>query len=293
MDATKARALVADLLHAAREALLPPAPGAVVAEAPRTVTQEATHDVDEETSREKRGGHVTKSARTGPMEAPIVVILAGGGTTLRALNATTSLPIVPYAQGAMPAMGFDLAFYPLRVSSSLAKSFLADLSLEGHYRRTFAKAKIWGGADNGTSCEVDDDEVFARVSYRYPLPGKYLPRIGVSYAWTSERALMHCASALSTRYRSNELHLKVLEPIIGEQLQIEVSGGPRFVISQRAAGYGADAFSVEGWITGRPHDLFFIRAGARYTNTRIRTVPQGIPLRDERTFIGIEIGASI
>jgi hypothetical protein len=293
MDMAKARALVADLLHAGREALLPPQPGAAVAEAPKPVAQEALHDVDEETSRERHGGGVARSARTGPMQAPIVVVLAGGGTTLRAFRATTSLPIVPYAQGPMPAVGFDLAFYPLRISSSLGKTFLADLSLEGHYRRTIAGAKVWGGADDGTKCAVDDDEVFARVSYRYPLPGKYSPRIGVSYAWTSERTLMHCAQALSTRYRTNEFHLKILEPILGEQLQVEVSGGPRFLLSERAAGYGANSFSVEGWLTGRPHDLFFVRAGARYTHTRIRNVPQGIPLRDERTFIGVEIGASI
>jgi len=105
---------------------------------------------------------------------------------------------------------------------------------------------------------------------------------------------MRCdAPALSTRYRSTELHLKILQPILGEQLQLELAGGPRFLVSTRAAGNPDRAFSAEAWLLGRPAQYLFVRGGGRWTNTRLRTWPEGISITDIRYFIGLEVGAAL
>ncbi|MBI5545509.1 MAG: hypothetical protein HY901_16615 [Deltaproteobacteria bacterium] len=296
-DKAQVRGWMNEVLKASREVLGPPAvPTFVPAPAPtQNVAQEGLGDVGEEASREG-GRRVRREVGKGPMGPPLGYVLVGGGTTLRSFTARTTSPIVPQAQGSMPGMGFDVTLYPLRMIPAIAQlagGKVADFSLEGHYRRTFAQASIKGGDFDGATCKVDDDEIVARAAWRYPIGGMW-PHIGASAAWVSERALMKCESpTLSTRYRSTEVHLKLLQPLLGEQLQLELAGGPRFVFSKHAAGYADRAFSAEGWLMARPHDNFFMRGGARWTNTRLRTYPEGVPVTDIRWFVGLELGASI
>lgn len=298
VDAARARAIAAELLDAGKAALHappPPPPPPPQVEAPEPpspppppMPQEGVADVDEESRRQGAPSRLHR-APAGP---PRAVVLVGGGASLRSLSAGTSQSIVPLPPSAMARLGVDVTVYPLRWVPALARTVLSDFSLEGHYARTLAKATVQG-APNAASCSVDDDEVFARASYRYPL-GKNLPRIGLGAGVVFARTLFGCSvPTLSTRYRATELHLKVMQPILGEQLGIEVEGGPDFLFSPHAEGHLSRAFSLEGWITGRPVELLFIRAGARFINTRLTTVPEGVPIKDLRTFIGVEVGASI
>lgn len=223
---------------------------------------------------------------------PVAFVVAGPGAVFRSLSAGAASNLVPMSPGAMVGLGLDVSFFPARLSSGGARGVLSDLALEGHYRRTFSRAQFQGAKGEETPCEVDDDEIVARLVYRYPLPGERLPRVGLSAGWSSERVLMRCdLPALSTRLRTIELHLTALEPILGENLQVQVSGGPRFVISPHSAQAAARAFSLELWLASHPIGWLYARGGVRYTEAREQT-EQGIDLSEQRAFVGIELGAS-
>jgi hypothetical protein len=297
-DLARARLVVDDLLKAGKGAFLPPALAEeppLVALTPQPDAQEGTDDVGDE--RRRASGEVAQpepAKPQGPLEPSTLVVLAGAGASFRTLRAVSDTPLVPQAPGAMAGLGFDLAFYPLRQVPSLAQGALADFSVEGYYRLNLAQAKVVGGPNDGATCKLSDDEVVARASYRYPLGGR-LPRVGAAVGWASERTMVgECAAqALNTRYQSTEVHLKVLQPILGEQLALELAGGPRFVFSKHAAGFVNRSFSFEGWVTARPAAYLSLRAGARVTTTRLTTWPEGVSVNDVRSFIGLEAGAAL
>lgn len=226
-----------------------------------------------------------------PRVEPVIVAVVGPGAVFRNLSAGSSAAQVPRTDGAMSGLGVDLAFFPARLSSRAAGRALSDLSLEAHYRRTFASAQLQGEAGEG-SCAVDDDEILARAAYRYPLPGERLPRVGLSAGFTSERVLMRCsAPALSTRVRTLELHLTALEPILGERLQLQAAGGPRLVLSPHGDQAPARSYALELWITSHPLPWLFARGGIRFTATREQT-EDGVGLAERRAFAGVEVGAA-
>ncbi len=304
LDAARARTLVGRLLVAGKGTLTSaPRAKAVAAEVPPPVPpplqdpslppldeaappapapMEAGIDgVDQELARE----------RPLPRVAPVALLLVGPGTVSRSLRASPGP--VPQTDGMMFGLGVDARFFPVRLNPRGARGPFSDLSLEGHYRRTLAHAVVKGGADDGVTCGIDDDEVLVRLAYRYPIPGRFLPRVGLSTAFSSERVLEHCrAPALATRSRTVELHLTALEPILGESLQVEVSGGPRFVVSPHAADVPARSFSLEIWLTSHPRWWLYARAGGRYTSTREETV-EGVSVDEQRVFAGVELGASL
>ncbi len=293
LDVARARPLVAGLLKAARNVLVPPPapPPAPVVEAPADpVVQAGVGDVGDEANRESG---VRKRAPSEPLKPAFAVVAVGAGASLRSFSTRTVVPLAPTSPDAMAGLGVAAALYPLRLVSSLRESWLSDLSLEGHYRRNLAQALVQGGARDGATCSVDDDEIVLRAGWRYAL-GANLPRVGLGFGWASERTLFDCdGPALSTRHLSTELHLRVAQPILGETLGVEVSGGPRFLLSKRAANHMSRAWSVEGWLTARPAEYFFLRAGGRFTSTEFTTAPEGIALRDQRTFVGLELGAAM
>jgi hypothetical protein len=313
LDAAQARALVGRLLAAGKGTLasvpraqaeaaaipppavplppdpLPPPPLAPspspvrIVEASSASREAAFEGVDEELARE----------RPPPRMAPVALLLVGPGMVSRRLRAAPGPDIVPQTDGMMFGLGLDARFFPVRLDPDGARGPFSDLSLEVHYRRTLSHAVVKGGADDGATCGVDDDEILARLAYRYPLPGRYLPRVGLSAAFTNERVLARCgAPALSTRFRTVELHLTALEPILGESLQVEVSGGPRLVVSPHATSTPARSFSLEIWLAAHPRWWLYARAGGRYADTREETV-QGVSVTEQRVFAGVEIGASL
>ena len=292
-DLAQAKGWVDLFLLANKDVLLPHPPKPVVVEL-KPVKHVGVGEVEDEARLE--AARAQKAVAESAMKPPVGYALVGAGTMLRDFKVRTDKPVVPQAQGPMAGMGFDLTLFPLRMIPEMKKVLggkLNDFSLEGHYRRTFAAARLVGAALEAPACQVEDDEAVARAAYRYDIGG-YWPRVGVSFGFAWERALMKCeAPAMSTRYQSTELHLKILQPIVGEQLQLELAGGPRFLVSKRAAGNPDRAFSAEAWLIGRPIDWFFVRGGGRWTNTRLRTYPEGISITDVRMFIGLELGAAM
>jgi hypothetical protein len=65
------------------------------------------------------------------------------------------------------------------------------------------------------------------------------------------------------------------------------------LFSTRAAGFPSSAWSIEGWLTARPMRFVAARVGARFTQTRLTTWPDGVGLIDNRTFVGLELGAML
>ena len=227
-----------------------------------------------------------------PLTAPRVFLVVGAGPGFRTFNAVSESPVVPETPAVMTALGVAAAVFPLRFVPSLATGPLSDLWVEGFYRRNLVQATVASGGTSRT-CAVVDDELLGRIGYRYSL-GTSLPRIGVGAGIAWERTNFACGvTTLDTGYGSSEFHLKVLQPILGEALTVELSGGPRLLFSTRAAGRDTRAFSGELWVTGRPMSYLTMRVGARVTGTKLTTWPDGVPLFDVRTFVGLEVGAAL
>ena len=227
-----------------------------------------------------------------PLEAPRLLVMVGAGPGFRSLSASSQSPLVPQSPAVMTGLGVTLAVFPLRFMPSLADGPLGDLWLEGFYRRNVVQATVDSSGASRT-CGVDDDEVLGRIGYRYALGGS-LPRLGAGVGVAWERTDFACdVSTLDTGYGSSELHLKALQPILGEALTVELSGGPRLLFSTRAAHRDTLAFSGELWLTGRPMRYLTVRAGARVTGTKLTSWPEGVALYDVRTFVGVEVGAAL
>lgn len=229
------------------------------------------------------------------LEAPRLLVMVGAGPGFRSFSASSQSPLVPQSPAVMTALGVTLAVFPVRFVPSLADGPLGDLWLEGFYRRNLVQATVdsSGASPTSRTCAVADDEVLGRIGYRYALGGS-LPRLGVGAGVAWERTDFACdVSTLDTGYGSSELHLKALQPILGEVLTVELSGGPRFLFSTRAAHRDTLAFSGDLWLTGRPMRYLTVRAGARVTGTKLTSWPEGVALYDVRTFVGVEVGAAL
>jgi hypothetical protein len=165
--------------------------------------------------------------------------------------------------------------------------------VEGAYRFNLVQGQVVGAA-GASPCKATDDEVVARVGYRYPLPG-WLPRVGVTAGVAFEQTTFDgcSAPALDTRYGATEVQLKILQPLLGETLALDLGGGPRFLFSTRARGFDTLAFSAEGWVTARLGRWFTGRAGARVTGTQLTTWPDGYPVFDLKTFVGVQLGVAL
>jgi hypothetical protein len=288
-----ARKLVADLLKRGG-AVLQPAAGIDVS--PPEVTPEPTPPPPEEPYEDVASVALNRKAKAA--EAPLAPsglnVFVGAGAAFRALLATGNGPVVPQSPTAMAAMGFDLTVFPLRFVPSLADGKLAELGLEGTYRYNLVRGdSSYNGVQS--QCAALDDEMRGQLFYRYPLGGR-LPKIGLGVGLAQERtrfASACTAPALNTTTGWTEFQLKVQQPILGEVLSFELSGGPGILFSERAAGYGTRAWSLEGWFTARPLRFVAARLGARFTSTRLTTWPEGVSLIDNRTFVGLELGATL
>lgn len=227
-----------------------------------------------------------------PLGAPRLLVAVGAGPGFRSLSAVSTSPAIAQPPPVMASLGVTAAVFPLRFVPTLAHGVWGDLWLQAAYRRNLVQARV-GDGDAGVACPVSDDEILGRAGYRYAL-GARLPRVGVGAGVAWERTAFACeVSTLNTAYGSTELHLEVLQPVLGEALTAELSVGPRLLFSTRAAGRETLAFSGELWVTGRLARYFLVRAGSRVTSTRLTTWPEGIGVTDVRVFVGVEVGAAL
>jgi hypothetical protein len=285
-----ARKLTADLLKRASLVLVPSA-GIDVSEPEGTTPppEEPYEDVAAAALAKKES-----APEEPPLPAPRAAAFVGMGAAFRALIAGSTVPVVPQSPGGMAAVALDVSVMPLRFLPQLADTKLNELGLSFYYRNDLVRGDSqYNGVE--TTCASLDDEMRGQLFYRYPLGGR-LPKIGLGVGIASERtrfASACTAPALNTTYSSTEFQLKVLQPILGEALTFDLSGGPRILFSTRAANYGTRAWSLEGWLTWRPMRFVGARLGARFTQTWLTTWPEGVTLLDNRTFVGLEVGATL
>ncbi len=290
VDVAQARGWMAPLLEASK-ALLLPAPEAepAVVTKPYEPAPEDAIDVAAEAQGTKQAFRLPRSE-----SGPIALALAGAGASFRSFSAEGSKgPLIPRAPNGMASLGVDVAIYPFRLVPALETSVLHDFSIEGAYRFSVVRAVLQDTATGERPCGATDDAILARAVYRFPLGGR-LPRIGASVGYASERTQFRCEQpALDTHYEATEVHLQVLQPIFGEKLALQLSGGPRFMFSLHALGFPINGLSAEGWVTSRPFQSLYVRAGARWTRTVLTTWPDGLGVTDMRTFAGLEAGAAL
>ncbi len=150
----------------------------------------------------------------------------------------------------MAAIALDLSIFPLKFVPGLADSKLSELGLEGYYRYDIVRGQsdIDGAT---TNCAALDDELRAQIFYRYPLGGR-LPKIGAGVGLAQERTRFACnqTPALTPTFGSTEIQLKILQPIIGERLTLDVSGGPRILLCNALR---CRTSLVVGGLGGGPH----------------------------------------
>jgi hypothetical protein len=293
----KARRLVLDLMlkMAALPAPAAPAPAANAAAATPAPTPTAAPEGQEQYE-DVAAVAVTK--KESPFEAALppagLSVYAGAGASFRALIASGTIPVVPRSPDGMAAMGFALTVFPFRLLPQLRDGKLAELGVEGAYRYDLVRGDSnFNGVQ--TTCSAIDDEMRGQLFYRYPLGGR-LPKIGLGVGLWQQRTRFGSACtapALNTMYGATEFQVKVQQPIFGEKLSVDLSGGPGILFSTRASNYGTRNWSLEGWVTARLIRYFAVRVGARFTQTRLTTWPDGVSLLDNRTFVGLELGATL
>ncbi|MBI5548795.1 MAG: hypothetical protein HY901_33350 [Deltaproteobacteria bacterium] len=297
LDAKRARAIADEIAARAGHFLTPPpttmagldltAPAAEPSGTPGPAHRETVGDVEQERQREV--------AREERERRPFVTVAVGGGASLRTLDVAgaASAEIAPLKMGAMPAAGVYLAFFPLQLASSVASRPWAEVVIDGQYRRTLVQAAAQGGTWDGQTCKVDDDELLLGAGWRYRLGDGYLPRLGLGARWASERAHFACGlPVLSTRYGAFDAQARIVQPLIPDLLELDLAAGPRFLLSGELAEPDGFSFSAEAWLVAHVGTVAYGRLGARYSQTRAGRAAR-VDVADQRTFLALEIGASL
>jgi hypothetical protein len=298
----KARRLVLDLM--VKMAALPqpaaPAPAAnatPASPAPAPGAPAPAPAAEEQPYEDVAAAAVTRN-ESGLLQRPVapagLYVYAGAGAAFRALIASGTIPVVPKSPDGMAAMGFALTVFPFRFLPTLKDSKVAELGIEGAYRYDLVRGDSQYNGVQST-CSALDDEMRGQLFYRYPLGGR-LPKIGLGVGLWQQRtrfASACTAPALNTTYGATELQLKIQQPIFSDKLYVDLAGGPGILFSTRASNYGTRNWSLEGWVTARLIRYVAVRVGARFTQTRLTTWPEGVSLLDNRTFVGLELGATL
>lgn len=216
-----------------------------------------------------------------------LTVNAGVGVGFRDLSAQSSLVAVPRLGSAAGTPLVTAAVFPFRLVPSLASSALANLGVEGLYRRSLVSASV-----DGAPCGVIDDEALGRVTYLAVLAERF-PRVGVSGGVSFERAAFSCPLAtLDTTYGSAEFLGRIVHTVLSDRLSFEAAAGPRFLWSVRVRDAAWFAFAAEAWVGWR-QGVFLARVGGRLTSTQLTSWPHGVPLVDVRGLLGVTVGLSL
>jgi hypothetical protein len=291
----KAAEMAAGLIEKADSELTPPAPPPIPERAvsaysdplPAPIQQVAVGDVEAELRRE-----AALEEAAGQRVLPVLFAALGAGASTRDLRVSGGEGLAPVQSSAAPGLGLYLALHPLQLAKGLADEAWSELLLEGHLRRGLVKATVRGGAQDGRSFPVDDDELLARLSWRWRF-GQGLPAVGLGVGWGTERASLDPSlPAVSTRYQALSLLLRAQQPILAELLGVELMGGPRLLQNGEGADSPGTSWEAEAWLTSQPAGPLFARAGARVSSTQVGRA-DGLEVRDLRAFFALELGVFV
>jgi hypothetical protein len=266
----------ADALAAARAAALPPPVEQVVDQelAPPVVTQPAPSPF------KPLPGTPRLSVAVGP----------GFATRGLTVGGEASADLAQLQNGTVVGLGFVVQVHPLHFVEKWREARWADLEAELHYRRAFSHATGTSGSVQGESCDMTEDDVQVRGTWRYRFGDHpYLPRVGVGAGFSQEQTSFACSlPVVSAVYRGVDLQVRVRQPLYRELVALDVSAGPRFLIGGPDATPGF-SFSGEAWVEARPWSFLFARGGARLSNLAMSN--DGVDVVDTRGFFALEVGA--
>ncbi len=271
------------------------AEAARLAELPKTPPPPETKADDfvdpDEAARLKRRAEAERKAFKADPDRTRVAIAVGPGVTFRGLEVGGDNAGRLAELRNTPTTG--LAVYanlqPFQWFDKTAKSRFGDLQVDVHYRRAIVQAKVTEGPGVGTVCQMTDDDLMVRGTYRFQVaPKPHAPWIGVGGGFSQESTVFACSLPLpSTSLRGIDAQLRVRQPIVPGKLALEGSVGPRFLLSAPGLTPG---FSLSGelWAELKPVSVFFGRAGVRVS--RLVAANEVASLVDTRTFVGLELG---
>jgi hypothetical protein len=220
-------------------------------------------------------------------------VTVGAGAVLRGLELSGegAATLAELRNGPVPGLGVYVQLKPLELFDGTAGKRWSDLELELHYRRAFVRATGVGGDLEGQSCTMSDDDVQARLTWRWRLGEHPLATsLGVAGGFSHEATLFACAlPVVSTTWRGVDAQLRVRQPLWREVLALELSVGPRFLLGGPDAPRPGFSFGGEAWLELKPASVFFARAGVRAS--RLAAATDALAVVDTRVFLALEVGA--
>ncbi len=222
-----------------------------------------------------------------------LAVTVGPGAVMRVLEVSgeRASSLAELRNGGLVGLGVYAQISPLQFIEAAAGKKWADLEVEVHWRRAFAKANGVEGAVEGQVCSVTDDDLQVRGTYRYKLgDGDYMPSVGVGGGFSQERTLVACdLPVVSTEYRGADAQLRIRQPLYKNFVSLDLAVGPRFLFGGASATPG---FSIggEAWVEFKPITYLFGRAGGRVSRLQVSD-GASLAVVDTRMFFALEVGA--
>jgi hypothetical protein len=220
------------------------------------------------------------------------VLLVSFGALLRGLGASGSGAgaLVSLQDATFGGLGGFLRLDPLQWFAATRGKPWSALELDVHYGRALVKTAAVAGST--TSCPLIDDDLQARLSWRYQLQGSpALPSLGLGVGLSQEQSFAQgCTAAVpSLIYRGLDLQLRVRQPLYRDRLALDLALGPRVLFAGPQAPDPGFSFAGELWLEAKPVSVLFARAGVRLS--RLALANSALGFTDLRTFVGLEAGA--
>lgn len=292
LSAAKAEVLQQKLTEHLVELSKPKAEEVATKVAPPPPEEEVTGEVESEIERDQRAQrsiiHPTDLTR------PRVLFAVGFGGSVRSqsLRGDLASDLSAQSTGALPGIALFAQVNPLHFLPGWSEGPYSDAFIDAHYRRSFMKATGQGSLA-GQSCSVLDDEFQIRGNFRWRLGGM-LPSVGLGAGWAQERSVYTSCSfpVASAIYRGIDVQLKVRQPIFRDWVALDVSVGPRALLTGPLAPKGGLSWAFEGWVEAKPISLIFVRGGARVFRA-VLSDGVGVASTDLRTFFAFEAGVHL
>jgi hypothetical protein len=244
---------------------------------------------------------VRAAAARGPFlgavrERPRFTVAVGPGALLRGLKTSGAgaQSLAELRSSATPGIDVWASFAPLQFIPSIRGGRLADLSVEGSYRRNFVGARGGTGDLTGQACAVVDDNLTVKGTWRYRLGEGYLPSLGLSAGYSQERTTFAATCglpAVSTDYRGVDAQLRILQPLFRDLVSLDLAVGPRFLARGPDADRPGFSLAGEAWVQARPVSILFARAGGRFSWSQLENSTTAVKVADTRAFFALEVGA--
>jgi hypothetical protein len=223
---------------------------------------------------------------------PRLTVAVGPGAVLRNFDISGSqvASLAQLRSGGIVGLGVYAQFNPLQWFAATSGQRWSDLEFEVNWRHAFVTAKGTGGAVEGQTCSMNDEDLQLRGTFRYKLGDGYLPSIGVGGGYSKEQTIFQCdLPVITTRFNGVDAQLRIQQPLYRQVVSLDLAVGPRFLFGGPSATPG---FSIggEAWVVARPVSYLFGRVGGRVSRLQISD-GTSLAVIDTRMFFALEVGA--